>query len=83
MTQCRTNIDKIGQKDKDIVFGYIRRLKEELFSDMKDNPYYNIQQFLQNICLLYFHKSIDTKILTDEEYCSKIINLNLKILSIN
>lgn len=32
-----------------------------------DNPYYTIVQLIQDLCLLYFHKLMDTKILTENE----------------
>ena len=66
-------VKRIGQKDKDIVYGYIK-LIQSLFSDIKDNPYYIINQLVQDICLLYFHVFIDTKILTEDE-CTLFLNL--------
>ena len=32
-----------------------------------DIPYFTIVQLIQDICLLYFHPAINSKILTDEE----------------
>ena len=60
------SVKRIRQRDKDIVHGYIKII-QSLFVDMKDNPYYIINQWVQDICLLYFHAFIETKILTDEE----------------
>ena len=55
---------RIGQRDKDIVYGYMKGIQSIL---PDDNPYFIIVQLIQDLCLLYFHKTIDTKILTDNE----------------
>ena len=57
-------LKRVKQTDKDIVYGYIKGM-QSLFSE--DNPYYTIVQLIQDLCLLYFHKIMETKILTDDE----------------
>ena len=57
-------VKHIGQRDKDIVYGYLKRAQLILPSD---NTYYTIVQLIQDLCLLYFHKIIDTEILSDDE----------------
>ena len=54
----------IGQKEKDITYGYIKDI-QSMFPD--DNTYYTIVRSIQDIILLYFRILIDTKILTDDE----------------
>ena len=54
----------IRKKDKDIVYGYIKRM-QLMFPD--DNPFFIIVQLIQDIVLLYFHAVIDSKILSDNE----------------
>ena len=57
-------VKRINQRNKDIVYGYIKQF-QQLFPE--DNPYYTIVQLIQDICLLYFTILIESKILTDEE----------------
>ena len=58
-------VAKIGQKYKDIVFGYIHRI-QLLFPD--DNNYFNIVDLIKFLCLLYYHDSIfESEILTEIE----------------
>ena len=59
-------VKKIRQRDKDIVYGYIK-IAQLLFRDAPDNPYYIINQLIQDLCLLYFHLFIESKILSDNE----------------
>ena len=58
-------VKKITQRNKDIVYGYIKRAGKMFLSE--ENPYYTIVQLIQDICLLYYRPMIDTKILTDDE----------------
>ena len=53
------------QKDKDIVYGYIKTV-QSIFPHT-ENPYFIIDLLIQNMILLYFHKSMESKILTDNE----------------
>ena len=46
-------VDKIPQKQKDIVFGFIRRA-QSLFS-AQSNPYFTISDLPVHLCLLYFN----------------------------
>ena len=57
-------VRKFGQKDKDIVYGFLKRM-QSMFPT--DNPYYIIVQLIQDLILLYFGIVIDTKVLKDEE----------------
>ena len=57
-------VKRVSQKQKDIVYGYMRRTQSMFPSD---NTYYTIVQLVQDLCLLYFRTIIDTKILTEEE----------------
>ena len=58
------NVKSIRQRDKDIVYGYMKRI--QLIFPM-NNPYYTINQLIQDLCLLYFHAIIDTNILSQSE----------------
>ena len=58
-------VHKISQRDKDIVYGYIKQI--QTIFPWKENSYYIIAQLIQDLCLLFFHTLIDTKILTDNE----------------
>ena len=57
-------LDKISQKYKDVVFGYIKQV-QLLLPD--DTPYYNIVSLIQNLILFYFYPTLDSKILDDRE----------------
>ena len=52
-------VKKIPQKQKDIVYGYIKQMQRILFPNAKDNPYFNINQLIQDMCLLYLHSFKD------------------------
>ena len=54
-----------NQRDKDIVYGYIKRIQSIL--PHEQNSYFIIVQLIQNWILLYFHNRIDTELLTDDE----------------
>ena len=54
----------IGSKDKNIVYGYMKR-HQQIFPH--NNPYFTIVQLIQDLCLLYFHQMLNTTILTDDE----------------
>lgn len=56
--------ENIRQKDKDIVYGFIRRV-QDLFP--KDNSYYIVSDLINHLCLLYFHHVIESELLTDDE----------------
>ena len=58
-------VQKISQREKDIVYGYIKQI--QTIFPWKENSYYIIAQLIQDLCLLYFHTFINTKILTDNE----------------
>ena len=57
-------VKRTGQRDKDIVYGYIKQM-QLMFPE--DNTYFTIVQLIQDLCLLYFCKVINSKILTDNE----------------
>ena len=57
-------VKEIQQKDKDIVYEYMRMMQEMFPSD---NAYFTIVQLIQHLCLLCFWAVIDSKILTDDE----------------
>ena len=58
-------IKSCNQRDKDIVYGYIKRVQTIL--PHEQNPYFIIVQLIQNLILLYFHNRIDSKLLTEDE----------------
>ena len=58
-------IKHCNQKDKDIVYGYIKTVQSAL--PHTDNPYFIIDGLIQNMILLYFLKTMESKILTDDE----------------
>ena len=55
------NVNKIPQRYKDIVFGFIKESQQEL---PDSNPYYHIVSLIQHHILLYFHHAIESNILT-------------------
>ena len=55
------------QKTKDIVNGYVRRM--QLILPHQENPYFIIDQLIQTLILLFFHKLMDSEILTEDEQC--------------
>ena len=59
-------VKRISQREKDIVYGYIKRI-QNIFFPFNENPYYIIVQLIQDLCLLYYRALIDTKILTNDE----------------
>ena len=61
-----------NQRDKDIVYGYIRKVQSIL--PHEQNSYFIIVQLIQNLILLYFHNKIDSKLLTHDEQ-SKLFKL--------
>ena len=58
-------VKSISRKEKDIVYGYIKSVQKIFPCD--DNPYFIIVQLVQDLCLLYFHKIMDSEILTHIE----------------
>ena len=58
-------VKSISQREKDIVYGYLKQIQSLLPSE--SNSYYTIVQLIQDLILLYSRISIDTKILTDAE----------------
>ena len=62
--QNQQNLLASGQRDKDIVYGWIKQV-QTVFP--MDNSHYTIVQLIQDLILLFFHIAMDTKILTDEE----------------
>ena len=74
MTIDFKRVKRSSQRDKDVVYGYMKRI-QSIFPE--DNPYFIIHQLIQDICLSYFH-FIDTKILTHNEQSNlvKLINDN-------
>ena len=71
-------IKQIRQRDKDIVYGYMKHIQSSLFSHFEENPYFTLIQLIQDLCLLYFHQVMDSKILTLNE-----INTFMKLLKNN
>eukprot|EP01084_Bolivina_argentea_P024508 45671_1 len=57
-------VARIGQKYKDIVFGYVRKAELLLPSG---NPYFNVVDLVKHLCLLYYYCMIESSILTDEQ----------------
>ena len=54
-----------NQRNKDIVYGYIKTA-QSIFPHTQ-NPYFIIDVLIENMILLYFHISMESKILTDDE----------------
>ena len=64
-------INKIytAQIQKDIVFGYINNIQQQLFPNILDNPFFKINELIKHLCFLYFYRKLfQSKILTDAEY---------------
>ena len=72
-------VDKIGQKYKDTVFGYISDA-QRLFPP--DNPYFIIADLIKHLCLLYYYLTFETSILTEQEQEEffNLLNTNNKFL---
>ena len=52
-------IKKISQKQKDIVYGYVNKMQSLLLRNGNDNPYYNINQLIKDLCLLFYRQFND------------------------
>ena len=57
-------VNKISQKYKDIVYGFVKKVQSLL---PKDISFYNIVDLIKNLILLYYHFQFDSKILNDKE----------------
>ena len=57
-------VGKIRQKYKDIIKGYVRKV-QSMFTE--DKAYYNIVDLIKHIILLYYYRTFESKILTDDE----------------
>ena len=57
-------VNRIGQKSKDIVFGYVRKIQ---LSFPSDNTYFNIVDLVIHLILLYFYHVFNSELLTEEE----------------
>ena len=64
-------VDKIGQKYKNIVNGFVKQVQSELPSD---NIYYNIVDLIKYMILLYYHAIFDSNLLTETEQ-DKLLDL--------
>ena len=71
-------VKNIHQQIKDIVYGYIKNA-QLLFDNIDDNPYFIIAQLIKDICLIYYHEPLNTKLLTQMEIKS-FINVEYKLL---
>ena len=58
-------VSKISQRYKDIVFGFIKEIQSEF---PKDNPYFNGDNLVKHLILLYYFKIFESSILTEEEH---------------
>ena len=54
-----------NQRDKNIVNGYVKRMQKMFPTE--ENSHFIIDLLIQNLILLFFHKTMDSKILTDDE----------------
>ena len=57
-------VNKINQRYKDIVIGYIKQVQILL---PQNNAYYNIGHLINHIILLYYYHVFDSEILSDED----------------
>ena len=67
---------RISIRYKDIVYGWMKQMQCLLPSD---EPYFIINELIQDLCLLYFAHLIDTQILTDEEQTSLFDAVNKQL----
>ena len=58
------HVKRVNRRDKNIVYGFMRDI-QLIFPE--NNTYYTLNQLIQDLCLLYFHTIIDSKILTEDE----------------
>ena len=75
-------VRKIGQTHKDLVYGYMKRM-QLMFAD--EESYFTIAQLIKDLCLLYSHPAISSKILTQKESIKllKMVNHHRQIKSSN
>ena len=52
-------VKKIPQKQRDVVYGYIKEMQLILFPNSTNNPYFNVNQLIKDLCLLYLHVFTD------------------------
>ena len=52
-------IKRIPQRQRDIVYGYIKEIQSTIFPNSNNNPYFNINQLIKDLCLLYLHEFKD------------------------
>ena len=64
-------VNRISQKHKDIVFGYIKQVQSLL---PPDNAFFNIVSLIQHLILLYYSLTFASKILNEDER-EKFLNL--------
>eukprot|EP01084_Bolivina_argentea_P209045 356180_1 len=67
------NLNNVNDQSKLIVYGYLREFQNDTFYEIsKLNPYYNVPEIVQNICLIYYH-AYDK---WDSQYIAKVHTLN-------
>eukprot|EP01084_Bolivina_argentea_P209043 356177_1 len=67
--------NNVNNKSKLIVYGYLREFQNNTFGEIsKINPYYNMPQIVENICLIYYYLYDKW----DSQYIAKVHTLNEK-----
>eukprot|EP01084_Bolivina_argentea_P209042 356176_1 len=66
-------LNNVNDKSKLIVYGYLREFQNDTFHEIcKVNPYYNIPEIIQNICVIYYHLYDEW----DSQYIANVHTLN-------
>lgn len=60
-------VKQIPQRQKDIVYGYIQKMQLLLFPYSNETHYFNMDQLIKNLCLLYFHQFKDRWVINDNK----------------
>eukprot|EP01084_Bolivina_argentea_P088491 159761_1 len=69
-------LSNVNHRSKLIVYGYVREFQNDTFDEMSTvNPYYNIPEIIQNICLIYYH----VYDIWDSQYIANVHTLNEEI----
>ena len=70
-------VNRMSQKYKDIVNGFVKEVQDAFPSDIS---YYNIPSLVTHLILLHFHTFIESHLFTDNEI-DELLNLDVNNLN--